>query len=473
MKILTPQFIFIFLSGLNVAAQPVFFETWWGGGSSDFARSVRQLSNGDIFILGYSNSTANGDFDYALNKLDRYGNLKWTKYYGDSLNDNGLYMDTTADGNLILVGETYSSATDLDILVYKIDTAGNVIWSKKYGTPPVNESGNFIIQTSDGGYALCGFRSDASGFNDSYIIKINSMGDTLWTKMVGGIDNDYSHEITEIPGGKYIVTADTKSFGAGGYDIEVFALDASNGNIIWDYVYGDTLQNGCQGLAFSQDKHIFSWGETETYQFSPFDFSIEKIDTLGNSKWKKVFGGLGSDAAFSLTELADKSLMLTGYSNSYNSGPLDLVVFKTDSLGNLQWVKNFGDVNIDIGYEIIQSVYNGLLVCGQTYRGSDDFYLLHLDTLGLISGVPSFENTLTKKFSVYPNPSKGVMSVGYASNTSQPIAYNVISSLGENIDSGLIENNTLTISEKIPSGIYFLELRYGDISEMKKIIISR
>ena len=473
MKAAFSSLIFLFLFVFKSYAQPVFFETYWGGSSNDFARSVRQLSNGDIYVFGFSNAGSNGAFDYALNKLDRYGNLKWTKYYGDSLDDNGLYMNTTADGNFIAVGESYSSISDLDIQVYKIDTSGAVLWSKRYGTSSVNESAKFITETSDGGYVLCGYRTDASGFNDSYVIKTNSVGDTLWTKMVGGVDNDYSDAVREMPDGNYLVTADTKSFGAGGYDVELFTLNAATGNVIWDYPYGDSLNSGCQGVAISQDKHILSWGETETYQFSPFDFLIQKMDTAGNLTWKKSFGGIKTDAAFSLSELPDKSMMFTGYSNSYNSGPIDLVVFKTDSSGNLKWIQDYGDVGIDIGYEIIPSVYNGFLICGQTFRGSDDFYLLHLDMLGLISGMPH-ESAAENIFSVYPNPSSGIMAIGAQNNSSSnTISYKVFNVMGEMISFGLIGNNALSLNGIIPPGIYFLELKEGDHAEMKKIVISR
>ena len=91
-------------------SQSIYFEKYWGGSSNDFARSVRQLSNGNIYVFGYSSNGLNGGFDFALNKLDSVGNLQWTKYYGGSLDDNGLTMNTTSDGNFIVAGESYTSS---------------------------------------------------------------------------------------------------------------------------------------------------------------------------------------------------------------------------------------------------------------------------------------------------------------------------------------------------------------------------
>lgn len=472
MKLSLSALILFLLFQFKLYSQPVYFETSWGGTDPDFARSVRQLSSGDIYVFGYSGSGTNGGVDYALNKLDRYGNLKWTKYYGGSLDDNGLSMNITADGNFIVTGESYATSTDLDILTCKIDTSGTMLWSKRYATT-ANESARSIIQTADGGYALCGFRNDPTGSNDSYIIKINSSGDTLWTKMVGGADNEYATALAETPGGKLFVSADTRSFGAGGYDVEVFMLDPLSGIVLWDSTYGDTVNNGTQGTKMSADGNIFTWGETEVTLFSPFDFYIQKTDTLGHLKWKKNFGGIKADAAFSLTELADSSLLFTGYSNSYNPGPNELVVFKTDASGNMKWIRNYGDAGIDIGYEIIPSIYNGFLICGQTFRSTDDFYLLHLDTAGTISGVQNLNNA-GNIFSVYPNPSSGTFSIGsIGTYTVENILYVLRTPLGGEVGSGMVANNQLSFHQMIPSGIYFLELKWGNFSEMKKLIISR
>jgi len=475
MKLVSP-FLFSFFLSVISYSQPVFFEKWWGGASYDYGRSVRQLSDSNIYVFGFSDAGPNGGFDYALNKLDKHGNLKWTKYYGDSLDDNGFCMNTTSDGNFIVTGESYSGVSDIDILVCKIDTAGILLWSKKYGTPFSNESARSIIQTSDGGYALCGFKTDSSGSNDCYVVRTDSAGDTLWTKMIGGTDNEYATAIHETAGGNLFVSADTKSFGAGGYDVELFLLDPANGSVLWDHYYGDSLNNGSQGTSASWDGNILCWGETEIFQYSPFDFYIEKLDTLGHSIWKKVFGGLPykSDAAFSLCETADKSLVFAGYSNSYTTGPLDLVVFKTDSAGDLKWIRTYGDAGIDIGYEIIASHNNGFLIAGITDKGAPDYYLLHLDTMGTMMGVHPFDNDSKNIFSVYPNPTAGIISVGCQQvSLAKPISYKVFTLVGQVVDSGVVNDNFLSLSESVTSGIFFLQLSTDSISEIKKVAVIR
>lgn len=431
-----------------------FFETSFGSTNSDFARSVKQLSDGSIYIAGYSDNTTTGDFDIILSKLNGLGYLLWTRYYGDTLkNEYGLYMNICKDGNLVVAGERRILNNDIDIIIYKIDTSGNIIWERTYGTAILNESAKYIESTKDGGYILCGFRSDNYASNDIYVLKLDSLGLLQWENSFGGMDNDYANMIHQTMEGNYIITADTKSKGAGGYDIEILKLD-SLGNIIWDYTYGDVLQNGCQGILITSDGKYLSYGETEIYQYSPFDFYVEKIDANGLSIWKYTYGGVNADAAFSAIENDDKSYVFTGYSNSYSAGPLDLVIFKIDSAGSLLWTRTYGGSGIDIGYDIIKSSDNGFLITGYTTANDVQIYLLHLNQEGIVS----IEENYRKKdqIKIYPNPAKDILHIQNFSG--QQIYFKVFTVQGKYFREGILSGNTskLTLKELDP-GTYIME----------------
>lgn len=444
--------------------QAVYFERSFGGTGNDYARSVRQLTDGSIYVAGYSSAGANGGFDFTLNKLNRYGDLLWTKYYGDSLDNNGLYMNTCSDGNFIFVGETQTAVNGLDILLYKIDTSGLVLWSKKYGTA-INESGKYVEQTSDGGYVVCGFKNDTSGSNDTYVLKLDPSGNFQWDKMIGGADNDYSDMVHEVENGKFIVTADTRSRGAGGYDVEVIKL-SSTGTVIWDSTYGDSVNNGCQGILITSKKKYLSYGETEVYLFSPFDFYLELIDTDGTSLWRKTFGGTNSDALFSATEASDGGFVVTGYSNSYAPGPLNVIVIKTDSLGNLLWQQNYGDAGVDIGYEIIPSIYNGYLITGKMYGSDDDFYLLHLNTTGTITSAKDVNGIDTLNLvSCFPNPFQDKLFFqisGWDKIKNVHPVLKIFDTYGKKIMSAILDSDQTTILRGTLSGGIYFYLLEGD-----------
>lgn len=393
----------LFISSLTLNAQPAFFETAWGNGGGDFSRSLKQLSDGSIFVMGFSDSGAWGGVDVTLTRLDRYGNIRWTKYYGDTLNNFGGYLNLTSDGQLVICGETQSPANLLDAFLMKLDTSGNVTWYRTYSTN-VNESFRHVEETQDGGFIMTGFQNDFSGSNDTYIVKTNPAGMVQWERNFGGTDNDYGFLTHQLPNGTFITSSDTRSSGNGGYDVELIHLDQQPATI-WDFTYGNAWQNGCQGLLITGSGKFLSYGETEVGSFSPFDGFMELIDTSGVSEWRYTFGGNVSDAAFSTVENGDGTFTFTGYSNSFNNGnPLDLWVTRVDTSGNMLWTRNYGGNGIDIGYEIIKSLDNGYLICGHRSDSTNtQFYLLHLDQAGLLTG---FEKDETSEIKVFagPNP---------------------------------------------------------------------
>lgn len=458
--------VLIILAFSNAQAQNLFFETTFGSAGSDLARSVKQLPDGTIFVAGFSNGGTYGGYDIALSRLDRYGNLKWTKYYGDAYDNYGLYLNVCSDGNLVITGEQQSASDGVDIFAYKLDTAGSVIWQNIYSTP-LNESGKYIEQTPDG-FIICGFRTDSTSSNDIYLLKTDALGGFVWDETYGGAGTDYADMVHRLANGDYLVTGDTQSSGAGGTDVYILRVDSAGG-IVWAYTYGDSLQNGCQGILQTSSGHFLSYGETEIYPGSYFDFYLELIDSSGNSIWRETMGGINADAAFSAVETPD-GFMLAGYSNSYAPGPLNLVVFKTDLSGDLQWARTYGGPGIDIGYEIIHSVDNGFIVTGKTYKETnDDFYLLHLNEEGWAALPPSPRDT--PGISIYPNPARNLFTISMGTGEEKGIL-SIFSMNGR-----AVYTNDLTDGEQqIPAdglnpGMYIVEVVINTKVYRQKLVI--
>lgn len=456
-----------------LSAQNAYFEKVYGTPGIDISRSVKQIPGGSIFVLGNSDSGPLGAMDISLTKLDSHGNELWTSYYGTVHPENAFYLNHTSDGNFVFVAESESAPNDLDILIYKVDTAGGIIWQKSF-VSPVNESAKYIEQTSDGGYIACGFQNDVSGYNDILVLKLDAAGDYEWHQTFGRNDNEYSDMIHQV-GTEYILTADTRSFGAGGYDVILYKLD-SLGNEIWSQTYGDSLQNGCQGLLQVSDGNYLSYGETEIYPASPFDFYLEKIDPAGGSIWRYTFGGAGTDAIFSVKEDVDGGFICTGYSNSYNSGaPLDLVILKTDRYGTFQWKQTYGGAGIDIGYEIIRAVdSNGFIITGKTYSTTEEYYLLKLDKNGVLSGIFSLGTEMYLS-DAFPNPAAGEVNFTYDLHGSKNTLLSIYDLQGKIVyaekpeaEQGAIK---ISLSGLVP-GMYFYKLE-GDkkATAAKKLVV--
>jgi hypothetical protein len=165
-------------------------------------------------------------------KLDSSGNVIWTKTIGGSSSDFATSIIQSSDGGYVVAGGTSSfGAGSADIYVVKLDSSGNVIWTKTIGGSNDDEARS-IIQSSDGGYIVAGWTSSfGAGSDDFYVVKLDSAGNVLWTKTIGGIgDEAWGDSIIQSSDGGYVVVGHTRSFGAGGADIYVVKMD-DNGNV--------------------------------------------------------------------------------------------------------------------------------------------------------------------------------------------------------------------------------------------------
>lgn len=216
-----------------------------------------------------------------------------------------------------------------------------------------------IVQISDGSYVMActsnsndGDVSGNHGGSDFWIVKINSLGIIQWQNSLGGTNDDVAKCIKQTADKGYIVTGTTLS---------------NDGDV-----------SGNNGY---------------------FDFWLVKLDSLGGIQWQKSLGSDKADYANDVLQTSDRGYIVAGYSCRYNlcqSTPgwdvYDFLIIKTDSLGNVQWQKNFGGTYNEQANSVIETLSGGYLIAGNTssdnedvsgnHSLSSDVWLLKLDNLG-------------------------------------------------------------------------------------------
>lgn len=293
--------------------QQITFQKTFGGVNADYGRCVQQTSDGGYIITGYTQSSGAGDNDVYLIKLNLNGDTLWTKTFGRSDNDRGLFVRQTTDGGYkitgltrapglntediflvktdvngdslwtktlggtngeagtcvggyIISGQTASfSVNHYDLYLLKTDASGNITWEKTYGGPSGDEMAYHIQQTADGGYIATGYYT-VGNIIDLLLVRTNSSGDTLWCKTYGGAGVDQGLCVNQTSDGGFIVAGTTQSFGAGIYDAYLIKTDA-NGDTLWTKTYGGTLVENALSIQQTTDGgYIFSGNTTS---FSP------------------------------------------------------------------------------------------------------------------------------------------------------------------------------------------------------------
>jgi len=112
---------------------------------------------------------------------------------------------------------------------------------------------------------------------------------------------------------------------------------------------------------------------------------ISFTKVFSQAAFKRTYGSIGYAKGNSLVQTTDGGYLCTGSTSGYSNGATDLFLFKTDSLGNVQWIKNYGGLNVEIGNHIVPSHDGNYLICGYTNsfgNGGYDIYLLKVTPNG-------------------------------------------------------------------------------------------
>jgi Secretion system C-terminal sorting domain len=379
--------ILIFFNGECGFAQEIEWQKRIGTNNLDYLREMVQDGNGNWLLGCLSNSSINGDknvanygdFDYWIIKTDSIGNILWQKDYGGSGVDALEKISLSNDGSIYCGGSSASnisgSKTTInygleDMWVVKLDSAGNFLWDRSLGGS--NRDILYAIQaTSDGGCVCGGYTysgisgnkfQSLIGITDGWVVKLSSNGAIEWQIPLGSISWNYLFDIIEMP-------------------------DSS--------ILCGLLASGLSG-----NKTVAGYG---------YDFWVVKLSPIGTILNQYVYGGAGSDEISDMVLTADNGVICGGVSNSPISfdksspsfGSYDAWIIKLDSAFNLVWDKTIGGNGLEY-YISVDNGSNGDVVVGiqspsplsgnksENSMGYEDYWILKLDSEGEIK----WQNTI-------------------------------------------------------------------------------
>jgi len=309
----------------------------------------------------------------------------WSHTYGGSGHDGCLAVKQTSDGGYAMAGLSNSFGTgDYDFWLVKTDSVGDSLWSRVYGGS--EHDGCLALEhTADGGYVLAGYTdSYGAGDRDMWLLKVDANGDSLWSRTFGGSAYDYCWTMIQTSDGGFALAGETDCWGAGDKDIRLVKTDA-NGDSLWSHTYGGSGYEGCFDVQQTSDGGYILAGYTPSFGAGGRDAWLVKTDANGDSLWSRTFGGSGEERAWSVRETADGGYIVAGITASFGSGSNDFWLIRTDPNGNSLWSNTFGGEQLEMCYEIMLPPNGGYVLTGYTQSygaGSNDIWLLRTDAYG-------------------------------------------------------------------------------------------
>jgi len=506
-------FFFTFLAG-TVFSQSTYFKTI-GKFSQDYTYNIQKTLDGGFILSGLSNSYGGSNYLFMAN-TDANGDTNWVKGYVTSNTIFGSSVFPCSDSGFAVCGNSGFA---------RVDKNGNMLWTYVYTGVVFNS----IRQTPDSGFILAGSVGQSGNSNgvDVFLLKIDANGTKQWSRKMGGPVDEYATSIRITSDGGYILAGSTDSYGAGGWDTYVIKTDAS-GDTLWTRTYGGSLVDGGVGSSRQTINETFDGGyiiggySTSFFTAGGTDAYLIKTDVTGNVQWSKLYGGGGSELIYDVRQCSDSGYVFTGYTSSFGGGGTDIYLVRTDVNGDTLFTRTFGDLFADYGQSVLETTDKGFLICGYTTNfgsGNNDVVLIKTDSMGntscyqyntgtlvsnaatqtgstatgkifitvnisisqpvakggailtdacLVNGIS--ENSSQERVSVFPNPTTGKFSV----ELSSPAKIRLTDVLGKTLYSGESKNGQTTIQIDLPGispGTYFLELVRANSKSVHKILI--
>ena len=429
-----------------------------GGTGTDAGNGIALDSSNNVYITGYFNDTVDFDpgagtanlvsaglKDIFVLKLDSSGDFVWAKSTGTANNDYGSAITTDSSGNVYTTGlfvgtadfdpgagtTNISSGASEGVFIQKLDIDGNFVLAKSFEGDTwgnwvqdifVDSSGNIhttgtLRGTTDYDPGAGTANLTSVGSYDGFISKLDSSGDFVWAKSIGGNAVDFPNTINVDSSGNVYVAFGNNSTDAVDYDPGA----------------------GTSNLTSNGSGDVF----------------ILKLDSSGDFVWVKQVGGTSNESPLTLYVTSDAVYVTgvfndtvdfdpgAGISNLTSNGSGDIFVLKLNLSGDFVWAKGMGGTGTEEGYTVKVDSSNNVYVLGPyqdtvdfdpssattnlTSAGSTDIFILKL--------TPIIASTLTTSTSQDTTRSNttlngSITATGYEPNTTRGFQYGTTTSYG-------------------------------------------
>ena len=232
----------------------------WGGDDVETGEGIVIDSFDNIYIAGQTDSFGSGKYDIFLIKFDNLGILKWNYTYGLTSVHERLY-DLAIDSKDFIYGAGMSSATKF--LLFKFNSSGNAEWT--YRSANVYSCGfNGVEVDSYDNVFVCGdIQALFSSDYDMVLYKFSNMstGSYEWAKGWGGPDDERARAIAIDEFNDIYLVADPFSYSPSRNDIFIVKFN-SLGESIWDLTWGGNDNEYPYSIALDSSGDLYITGRT-------------------------------------------------------------------------------------------------------------------------------------------------------------------------------------------------------------------
>lgn len=333
-------FILILIFSISTAGQDVDF-VWgkqFGSYGDERTRNLTIDSLNNAYVFGKTKGKVGkenfGKYDGFIVKIDSLSNTIWAIQVGSKEEDDLLNAAVDGSGNIYVTGYIGVDAEDvsipnMDILVVKINSSGEIIWQKQYGTDSVDIGLSIAVSATGDIYVIGstkGVMGSASvGKTDCVILHLDNEGGKLNVLQFGTSADDQGFDIT--------IGTDSNIYACGTTEGNLAAENAGNSDIFWGIFsrdlklkkmkqYGKEKYDCAAEIETDSKNNIYIAGSTDWVlalalkQQLNGDCFLQKWNDKGELCWEEQFGTGNWDGINGLAVIQDKGVVVSGCQNN-------------------------------------------------------------------------------------------------------------------------------------------------------------
>ncbi|MGQ9820208.1 MAG: hypothetical protein ACUVQ1_09885 [Candidatus Kapaibacteriales bacterium] len=364
----------------------------FGESNEEASMAISSLCGNKIGIVGWTKSFGAGYGDILFVIFDNNGNLIFQKTFGESQIDEGFALCSDNDCGVLVGGSVqYVGFGSRDIALIRLDSLGITLWQTLIGNID-DDNVSSIIATPDGGFMGTGFSHAPyePGFS-IVIFKISSSGQLQWQKVLrtDTIAYDYGRKIIKLKNENYLVlcsaSSDKTNQKSGTLLIEV----GIDGKIVKNkLLFSQNLNLNPEGI-IELDNGFIIVGTAIIGTESKTDAFILKISEDFLPVFCKLLKGPGYENLHNVIRTTEDMLYACGSTNSSVETGFDFWLQKFDSNGTLKFSKIYGGTHDEHCFALAETSDKGIVITGWTFSfgaGASDIMVLKVDSS---SNIPS------------------------------------------------------------------------------------
>ena len=437
-------------------SQSLFQNTYGTLNAEERAFDMVVRDDHSVITFGDRYETSTFERTGYLLKVDEDGNEEWNRQLTSNEELYGTSICQLPNGNVFLAGYDYDVPNlQFGLMVAEYNESNGLPVYQKTHELNLNAEAKGVVPMSDNGaMVLC----EVEDFSDSnsLLVRVNSSGDTVWTKLIDlySSDDEYPESIVTVNDGVVIS-------GSAGSPSDMFVAKFNlNGNLQWEKRH-QTSENDLNGnLSVIPSGGFFLTGTSTDNPTSAYKIVGLKLDASGNEVWKNCYNLNHNefDFGYGVNVMPDSGAIFIGSGHKADTSNFrDLMLVRTDANGTALWTNFYGNILAETGYAV-KVDGNRIVACGKgDVSDSEDVLILSTDFDGnTMVGIGETENEV--KLSAYPNPFTDWLNISLATQTTKSQAFNLTDLSGKTVHTGVLRSNNMIDLTTIPSGTYFLSV---------------